>query len=83
MKPGKLARIIEVASGRQPPGHRLRRVILRLDPETIARLNALTEHFPDASRAAVIRALLLACLPLAERDVFGEKPAESEEGGQP
>jgi hypothetical protein len=55
----------------------MRRIVVRFDPATIARLDALLPHWPDASRAALVRAFTLFGLAAVEAN------ATPVEGGTP
>ena len=53
-------------ASRAPYGARMRRVVLRLDAETLARVDTLRKRWPEASRAALLRAFCLFGLHAAE-----------------
>ena len=44
----------------------MRRVVVRIDPATLARVDALVPRFEDSSRASLIRAFCVVGLELAE-----------------
>ena len=53
--------------GRAAGPGRMRRIVVRLDPTTLARVDALVPRWPDASRASLIRAFTLYGLAAAEQ----------------
>lgn len=74
-----LAVLIDCSHGHRAPGSRkLRRVVMRLDPGDLARVDALRPLF-KVPRAALLRAFTMAGLALAEEQA-GAPPAE---GGEP
>jgi hypothetical protein len=45
---------------------RMRRIVLRMDADVVARIDAMLPRFPDASRASLVRAFCLFGLAAAE-----------------
>ena len=66
------------AHGRPHVGGRFRRIVVRMAPGDVARLDAVRARFPRTSRAALVRAFTLAMLA-----TFPALEAPAEEGGAP
>lgn len=65
------------APGTRPPK---RRVVVRIDAPDVTRLDALRGHFPEASRASLVRAFIAFGLLAAEEHVKATPPAAPEGG---
>jgi hypothetical protein len=56
-------------------GARLRRIVMRIDPATLARVDAVRRRWPKATRTAVLRAFCLLALTFAEEQTEATPPA--------
>ena len=54
------------AARRRPSGRKLCRTVVRLDPDEVARLDALRARLPKSSRSALVRAMTLWALATLE-----------------
>ncbi len=76
--PEPIATLIERHRGTgHSPGARARmvRIVVRLDRGTVTKLDDLARHFPDASRASLVRAFVALGVQLADEHVKAEPPA--------
>lgn len=71
MTPPIVGAILSARGTSRAPGPHApkRRIVVRIDVPDVARLDALREHFPEASRASLVRAFVAFGLLAAEEHV--------------
>jgi hypothetical protein len=70
----RIDRFVRIAHGhRGPASTPMRRIVVRIDAKTVAKIDSLRSRWPKATRAALVRAFCL----------FGLVAADDAEAGEP